>query len=181
MIVWGLPAATRGHYAQGLEDLHMTTCITEMIDAFAAGRMSRRELIAGVGTLVAVAAAGTSGSASAQASAPTFKAVGLNHMALRVTNVPRARDFYIKHLGMTVTSDSPSSCFLNFDGGFLALFRGDEARMDHYCYSIEGYDVNAAAEKLRAEGIEPRIEGERIYFPDADGHTVQLAAPDHRA
>ena len=159
----------------------MASNIEQLIDGFAAGRVTRRELIAGVSGLVAAAAMGGSRAAHAQESAPTFQAAGLNHIALRVTNVPRARDFYIKHLGMTVTSDSPSSCFLSFDGGFLALFRGDEARMDHYCYSVPGYDVNAAAEKLRAEGIEPDIQGQRIYFPDSEGLTVQLAAPDHRA
>ena len=157
----------------------MNTKLGEMIDAFAAGRISRRELIAGVSGLVAAAAVG--GSASAQTGSSTFTAAGLNHIALRVPDVARARDFYVKHLGMTVARDSSSSVFLNFDGGFLALFRGDEPGMDHYCYSVEGYDVNAAAEKLRAEGIEPRIEGQRIYFPDADGLTVQLAAPEHRA
>jgi hypothetical protein len=159
----------------------MNANVERMIDEFTRGRISRRELIAGVSGLVAVAAAGHSSPVRAQEAAPTFKAVGLNHMALRVTNVPRARDFYLKHLGMTVSSDSPSSCFLNFDNGFLALFRGDESRMDHYCYSVEGYSVQDAAAKLRAQGIEPRIEDQRIYFPDADGLTVQLAAPDHRA
>jgi hypothetical protein len=34
---------------------------------------------------------------------------------------------------------------------------------------------------LRAEGIEPRLAGRRIYFPDPDGLEVQLADPAHRA
>ncbi len=159
----------------------MSQPIERLIDAFAAGRLSRRELIAGVSGLVAAAAAGSGGAARAQDAASTFRAAGLNHIALRTPNVPRARDFYLKHLGMTLSGDSPSNAFLNFPNGFLALFRGDEARMDHYCYGIENYDVTDAADKLRAQGIEPRIEDGRIYFPDADGYTVQLAAPDHRA
>jgi predicted enzyme related to lactoylglutathione lyase len=160
----------------------MSTRIEELIDAFAAGRMSRRELIARMSGLVAAAAAGGAGPAAAQAeTGPTFTAVGLNHIALRVPDIARASAFYQKHLGMTVARESSSNVFLNFDGGFLALFRGDTPAMDHYCYSVQGYDVNAAADKLRAEGIEPRIEGQRIYFPDADGLTVQLATPDHHA
>jgi catechol 2,3-dioxygenase-like lactoylglutathione lyase family enzyme len=159
----------------------MNLRIDEMIDAFAAGNVSRRELIAGVSGLVAAAAMGRGAPVHAE-DAPTFRAVGLNHMALRVTDVPRARDFYMKHLGTTIAREAlPGNCFLNFDGGFLALFRGGEPRMDHYCYSVENYDVNVAAEKLRAHGIQPRVEGQRIYFPDADGLTVQLAASEHRA
>ena len=49
----------------------MSQPLERMIDAFATGRMSRRELIAGVGALVAAAAAGTGGVAHAQETAPT--------------------------------------------------------------------------------------------------------------
>jgi catechol 2,3-dioxygenase-like lactoylglutathione lyase family enzyme len=120
--------------------------------------------------------------AAEPSSSPLFQAVGLNHIALRVTNVPRARDFYIRHLGLKVSRDGgEDSCFLSFDGGFLALFRGDEARMDHYCYSVRDYDVRVAEEKLKQAGITPRVTGNRIYFDDPDGLEVQLAAPEHRA
>lgn len=158
----------------------MNPVVELAVDAFTTGRMSRRELIAAMTGLVAAAATGRSVPTHAEESGPTFKAIGLNHIALRVTDVPRAKEFYMKHLGMTVANESlPNNCFLNFDGGFLALFRGNEARMDHYCYSVENFDVQDAAAKLRSSGIEPRIEANRIYFPDPDLHTVQLASATH--
>ncbi len=54
--------------------------------------------------------------------------------------------------------------------------------MDHYCYAIKNYDVDVAEEKLKAEGLSPRVhrEGGRIYFEDPDGLTVQLASKTHR-
>jgi catechol 2,3-dioxygenase-like lactoylglutathione lyase family enzyme len=111
----------------------------------------------------------------------TFEAVDLNHIALDVTDISRSRDFYMKHLGLAVTQESQSNCFLSFGSNFLALFRSPKAGMNHYCYSIKDYSVTQAAEKLKAEGIEPDIQGNRIYFPDPDGLTVQLASVDHRA
>lgn len=151
-----------------------------VVDAFTSGHMTRRELIAAMSGLVAAAAAGRSLPAHGDETGPTFTAKGLNHIALRVTDVARSRDFYMQHLGMTIANESlPGNCFLNFDGGFLALFRGNEPRMDHYCYSVDNYDVQDAAAKLRAAGLEPRIEGQRIYFPDPDLHTVQLASTTH--
>lgn len=160
----------------------MNQTIIELIDAFTRGRMSRRELIAAMSGLVAAAATGHTLPAHGDDAAPTFKALALNHIALRVTDVPRSRDFYMKHLGMTIANESlPNNCFLNFENGFLTLFRGNEPRLDHYCYSIENYEVQAVAAKLRSVGIEPRIEGDRLYFPDPDLHTVQLASPNHRA
>jgi catechol 2,3-dioxygenase-like lactoylglutathione lyase family enzyme len=68
---------------------------------------------------------------------------------------------------------------MTYGNCFTALFKGDVPGMDHYCYSINDYDVQGAAKKLRAKGIEPRITDDRIYFPDPDGIEVQLAADDH--
>jgi catechol 2,3-dioxygenase-like lactoylglutathione lyase family enzyme len=160
----------------------MKTEIHHLIDQFAEGRISRRQLIAGLTALLALASGSRRAGAAEASSAPLFQAVGLNHIALRVTHVPLARDFYVRHLGLEVTRDGgENSCFLSFDDGFLALFRGEEPRMDHYCYSVKDYDVETAAEKLKGAGITPRVTGNRIYFDDPDGLEVQLAAPAHRA
>ncbi len=159
----------------------MNPVVLQMIDAFTLGRMTRRELIAAMSGLVAAAAAGRSLPARGEDLSPTFKAVGLNHIALRVTDVPKSRDFYQRHLGLTVANESlPNNSFLMVgEHNFITLFRGDAPRLDHYCYSIEHYDVKDAAAKLRALGIEPKVESGRTYFPDPDGHTVQLASPSH--
>ena len=113
----------------------------------------------------------------------TFKAVGLNHIALRVTDVLRSREFYKKHLGLKVTRDGGErNCFMTCGENFVALFQGDQAQMDHYCYSIKNYDVNRAEAKLKEHDLKPRVvrDAGRIYFKDPDGLTVQLAAGDHK-
>lgn len=154
--------------------------IDRLVGAFETGAISRRQLIGGL-TALAITTGVGGNAAAQQAESSTFKAVNLNHMALRCTDIPRSRDWYVKHFGMSVSRDSESSCFLNFDGGFLALFRDDTAGMHHYCYSIEDYDVEQVMETLRANDMNPRREGDRVYFPDPDGNTVQLAAIDHTA
>jgi hypothetical protein len=152
----------------------MEAMIERLVACFERGELSRRQVIAGIATLVAAAGQPSAGEAAQQPA--TFRAVGLNHIALRVTDIPRSRDFYIRHLGMEVMSESASSCFLRCGEHFVALFRRDPAGMDHYCYSVEDYTVIGAADKLRAQGFEPRVTGNRIYFPDPDGLIVQLAA-----
>ena len=54
--------------------------------------------------------------------------------------------------------------------------------MDHYCYSIEDYDVLEAEAKLKEHRLNPRVvrDDGRIYFDDPDGLTVQLAAENNR-
>lgn len=157
--------------------------ISRLVNQFESGRIDRRQLIAGLGSLVAIA--GLSQQAQAEESQPsTFEATELNHIALRVTDVLQSRQFYERHLGMKVLRDGGQrNCFMSCgEKNFVALFKGDQAEMDHYCYSIKNFDVERAEAKLKAEGIEPRVvrDAGRIYFPDPDGLTVQLAAADHQ-
>jgi catechol 2,3-dioxygenase-like lactoylglutathione lyase family enzyme len=160
----------------------MESEVSRLVQRFESGQIDRRQLIAGLGSLVALVATGQS--AHAQEAESTFEATEINHIALRVTDVLRSREFYKQHLGMTVTRDGGErNCFMSCGkNNFVALFKGDEASMDHYCYSIKNFDVGRAETKLKAEGIEPRVvrNAGRIYFPDPDGLTVQLAASDHR-
>ena len=162
--------------------------ITRLVENYETGRMTRRQLVSRLGSLVAVlSGAGTILGADEtttkekeKGTGSTFKGVELNHIALRVTDVPRSRDFYVKHLGLEVQREGRNKCFLGCGQNFVALFKGDKAEMDHYCYSIEDYDVNVAEKKLKAEGFDPRVTGGRIYFKDPDGLTVQLASKTHR-
>ena len=107
-----------------------------------------------------------------------FQATALNHIALSVTDVGRSRDFYVKHLGLRVTRDGSSNCFLNVGPNFLALFRARQAGLAHYCYTIKGYTADSAAETLQAAGFKPRRAENRVYFDDPDGLEVQLSAPN---
>jgi metallothiol transferase len=161
----------------------MHSLIANLVKQFENGRIDRRQLVAGLGTLVAVAAGGRSAAAQAGGTASTFQAVGLNHIALRVTDVLRSREFYQQHLGLKVVRDGGErNCFLTCKDAFLALFHNETPGMDHYCYSIIDYDVRTAEEKLKAQGFEPRVvrDAGRIYFDDPDGLEVQLAAASHR-
>jgi catechol 2,3-dioxygenase-like lactoylglutathione lyase family enzyme len=147
-----------------------------LIEDFERGLLSRRQLASRLMGLGAALAA-TARSAEAGQGEATFQATGLNHVALNVASVPRSRDWYIKHLGLKVTRDGgEDNCFLG--GGndfFLTLFRGDKPGLNHYCYSIKDYNPDRAEEKLKAAGLKPRREGDRLYFPDIDGITVQVA------
>jgi catechol 2,3-dioxygenase-like lactoylglutathione lyase family enzyme len=160
----------------------MESEVSRLVQRFESGQIDRRQLVAGLGSLVAVVSMGQT--AHAQEANSTFKATELNHIALRVTDVLRSREFYKQHLGMTVIRDGGErNCFMSCGkDNFVAIFNGEEASMDHYCYSIKDFDVGKAEAKLKAEGIEPRVvrDAGRIYFSDPDGLTVQLAASDHR-
>jgi len=150
----------------------MERIITNMLESYERGKVSRRQLIQGLAAIAAAAPA------AAAASSP-FKGVGLNHIALRATDVPRARDFYQKLLGLPVVRESQNDCFLGLGKNFMAIFRNQTAGMDHYCIAIENYKVESVVEELKRQGLTPRRQGNRVYFPDPDGLTVQFSAMDH--
>jgi catechol 2,3-dioxygenase-like lactoylglutathione lyase family enzyme len=149
----------------------------EIVEQFERGQISRRQLasrLMGLGATMA-AMAGTAEAGQDQES--TFRATGLNHVALDVRDVPRSRDFYARHLGLEVIRDGgEDNCFLGSGGGFfLTLFRGDQPGLNHYCYTIRDFDPDRAEEKLKAARLEVRRVSGRIYFNDPDGIEVQVA------
>ena len=148
-----------------------------LVEDFERGLLSRRQLVARLMGLGAALAVMPSSAEARQGDGATFQATGLNHVALNVHSVPRSRDFYIKHLGLKVTRDGgEANCFLGSgDNFFLTLFKGEQPGLNHYCYTIRGYDPERAEEKLKAAGLKPRREGNRLYFPDLDRIEVQVA------
>lgn len=110
----------------------------------------------------------------------TFQGTGINHIALRVTDIARSRDFYQEHFGVPVVRESESNCFLGLGKNFLALFKAEKPGMDHYCYSIADYDPVAVMAKLEPLNLNARRHDDRVYFDAPDGITIQVASEDHQ-
>ena len=148
--------------------------IDGLVTGYDSGRVTRRQLITGLGALV-VSAMAAPGVRPATSSESTLQATGLNHLALRVPDVPRARAFYQKHLGLGVLRSGERTSFLSCGGNhFLALFRSAEAGLDHYCYTVRDFEPGQVMKKLGAAGLGPERHQDRIYFEDGDGLTVQV-------
>jgi catechol 2,3-dioxygenase-like lactoylglutathione lyase family enzyme len=155
----------------------------KLIDDYEQGRLSRRQLVGrllGLGAAMAMLEDFTRGQTAGQGGAAdaeqaTFQATGLDHIALDVTDMARSREFYIKHLGLRVIRGDENALFLGADRDFfLTLFRADRPGLNHYCYAIKKYDPDDAFERLADAGLRPRRTGNRVYFPDPDGLTVQV-------
>lgn len=156
--------------------------IEDMVESFEIGNLSRRQLVAGLGACVA-AAAGLPRMAFAKPTVGeggTFTALELNHVALNVTDVRRSRDWYRRHLGLTVLSESRRNCFMGCGEHFLALFRNTEPGLNHYCYTIKDYEPDRVMKTLKDVGLKPRRTADRVYFDDPDGIEVQVSARNRR-
>ena len=154
----------------------MERIISEMLRDYECGRTSRRHLIRALTALPLTAS-------PALAAESAFKGVGLNHIAVRVADIRRSREFYQRHLGLPLIREDETSCFLKLGDQFLTLFKNERPGLDHYCIAIENFRPDAVMSELNRHSLKPRRPSgtDRIYFPDPDGLEVQLSSADHRA
>ena len=115
-------------------------------------------------------------------------AIGLRHLALNVSDVPRAEAFYVGVLGFTVEwRPDPDNLYLHLGDDNLALHRagGELApvqRLAHLGIVVpRPEDVDAWEAHLRAHGVTllaaPRThrDGARsCYVIDPDGNAIQI-------
>ncbi len=114
--------------------------------------------------------------------------IGIGHIALRVTDLPRAKRFYTESLGFTLVGESEHYCFITVGGAFFALIAGtgqtlsddrfDPFRvgLDHLALSVPASALPELEQQLNAanvhhNGIEhdERSGAESITFYDPDG------------
>jgi catechol 2,3-dioxygenase-like lactoylglutathione lyase family enzyme len=158
----------------------------KLVIDFERGRLTRRQLagrLLGLGAAMATLrdSAWAQETATGTEAEPTFQATGLDHIALDVTDLKRSNEFYEKHLGLRVIRGDENASFLGDDGDFfLTLFQAEQPKLNHYCYRIDNYNADDAMERLAAAKLRPRREGNRVYFPDPDGLTVQVAGRQGR-
>ncbi len=106
-----------------------------------------------------------------------FHAVDVNHVALRVADVERSRDFYQKLFGLRMVSQTPVRTLLQAGDNFIELFAGaGSGEMEHFCVSVENYQPDRAVSTLERAGLRPRLESNRVFFKDLNGLTIQIAA-----
>ena len=160
----------------------MREATEDLVGRFERGLISRRELVAGLLAL----AARPSVAAGAGAAKP-IQVSGIDHVALRVSDVERSARFYTELFGATVRSRSQGSVFLDIGDDWLALFgRGvastgygaTDPGVDHVSFHTPA--ARSAEQRmgaLREHGLDPASPpgSGRVYFKDPDGVILQLS------
>lgn len=154
----------------------MKRIIEGMLDEYESGKINRRTLI---GALAGVVLA-----ARTSRAATSFPVRSINHITFRVTNVARSKEFYQKVFGFSVLHEEKEACLLKVGKGFLALThepQRPQPGFDHFCFGIEGFNMQAAYKDLKREGLPALMEsGPELYVKDPDGIMVQLAPADYK-
>ncbi len=133
---------------------------------------------------------------------PRFQMKGLDHLVLRVADLPRMLDFYLGVLGCTVEKEQAAIGLTQLRAGRslidLVTLDGVLGRMggagpsvegrnlDHFALAVLPYDEPAIRAHLAAHGVEVVDSGQRygaegegpsVYVKDPEGNTVELKGP----
>ena len=131
-----------------------------------------------------------------------FRPVGLDHLVLRVVDLPRMLHFYVQALGCSVERRQDGIGLIQLRAGSALIdlvpidgplgraggaAPGPQGRnLDHFCLRIEPFDEAAIRAQLQQHGysagpVEQRYgaegEGPSIYLDDPEGNTVELKGP----
>jgi glyoxylase I family protein len=123
-----------------------------------------------------------------------LNANGLSHLGLRVTNLARAKRFYIDTLGCQLVRETDGAMLVNVSGMLVALYETDSysssddhfdpfrVGLDHLALAVEDpsiledlkRDLDAAG--VRNNGVEEDLETHDKYisFYDPDGIAWEL-------
>ena len=117
----------------------------------------------------------------ALAGEPIFKATGIDHILLNVSDPEKSTAFFEKVLGPVTQRNNNRIWFQAGTGriGLLQTPAGQKAGVNHYCVSTPAFDYAAVVKRLEGIGIKadpPEVAG-APEFRDPDGYRVQVMTP----
>ena len=123
-----------------------------------------------------------------------LKANGLSHLGLRVTNLARAKRFYVDTLGCQLVRETSGGILVNVSGMLVALYETDSSSssydhfnpfrvgLDHLALAVEDpgiledmkRDLDAAGVVNHGVEEDPETHDKYISFFDPDGIAWEL-------
>jgi catechol 2,3-dioxygenase-like lactoylglutathione lyase family enzyme len=151
----------------------MELIISDLLNRFEKGVLSRRGLIQGLAMLTA---------AGAQAQDSVIKPVKIDHISIQVTDLPRSIAFYQKIFGFTVVSEDKPNEIVRLGAGGKVLVslhhKSPTGLMDHYAIGVEKFNKEAVTRELKERGAtaEDNLDA-GFHIKDPEGISVQIVGP----
>src|SRR5579872_6278366 len=130
--------------------------------------------------------------------APAFRIIGIDHIVLRVHDLPRSLAFYCGTLGCSVEREQPSLGLTQLRAGSSLIdlvtadgplgarttaYREPGPNLEHFCLSIAPFDERALRAHLTSHGVAASESAERygaqgegpsLYLEDPEGNRIEL-------
>lgn len=152
----------------------MEAIISDLLNRFEKGALTRRGLIQGLAMLTA--AGGAASLAPAQEAG--LKGVKIDHISIQVTDLPRAVAFYEKVFGLTVMSEDKPNEISRLGAGKIIVslhHKNPTGIVDHFAIGVENFNKERVAQELKALGLTPEENLDAgFHIKDPEGMNVQI-------
>ncbi len=153
----------------------MEAIISNLLERFEKGALTRRGLIQGLAMLTAA----SSTQAQAQTPGAGLKAAKIDHVSIQVTDLPRSVAFYEKIFGLTVVSEDKPNEIVRLGTGRRALVslhhKSPTGLVDHFAIGVENFNRESVTQTLKALGADPSDNLDAgFHIIDPEGMSVQI-------
>lgn len=151
----------------------METIISNLLNRFEEGKVSRRELIQSLAMLTAAG-----GAAYAAPQEVPFKSTRIDHISIQVTDLPRSISFYQKIFGLSILGEDKTNEIVRMGTTRVIVslhHKSPTGIVDHYAIAIDGFDRDAVTRALKQQGLtaEENLDF-GFYVRDPEGIPVQI-------
>jgi catechol 2,3-dioxygenase-like lactoylglutathione lyase family enzyme len=151
----------------------MQSLISDLVDHFDRGTLSRRQLVQG---LTVLAAAG--GVTAARAQQTPFVSTGIDHISIQVTDLARSIEFYQTIFGLSILNQDEENEIVRMGRDRIIVSLHHKAPtgiVDHFAIGVQNFDRDAATRALAEHGLEAQSNLDYgFYVRDPEGIPVQM-------
>ena len=150
----------------------METIISDLLNRFEKGALTRRGLIQNLAMLTAAS------STVSDAQDVRIKAAKIDHVSIQVSDLPRSIAFYQKIFGLTILSeDKPNEIVrLGAEKVLVSLHhKSPTGLVDHFAIGVEKFNKDSMTRELKARGADPDDNLDAgFHIKDPEGISVQI-------
>jgi catechol 2,3-dioxygenase-like lactoylglutathione lyase family enzyme len=147
----------------------MEAIISDLVNRFEAGALTRRGLIQGLAMLTA---------AGAQAQDTGIKAAKIDHVSIQVSDLPRSIAFYQKLFAFTILSEDKPNEIVRLGSGKVLVslhHKSPTGLVDHFAIGVEKFDKDLVTRQLKERGVTPEDNLDAgFHVIDPEGISVQI-------
>ncbi len=152
----------------------MKVMISELLNRFERGALTRRELIQGLTILTAASATAS----TAQSQDAGIQVAKIDHVSIQVSDLPRSIAFYQRMFELPIVSENRPEEIVRLGIGKTLVslhHKNPTGLVDHFAIAIENFDEDSVTRELRARGANPeRNIDAGLHITDPEGIRVQV-------
>ena len=157
----------------------MKSVISNLVERFENGNLSRRDLVQGLTMLFAAASVPMrSATAADTPAAASLTPTGIDHVSVLVSDVERSAKFYQGLFGLSVLSTDKEHGIVRMGRKRVIVSIRKEkpyGTVDHFGVGVENFNKAAVTQLLQQRGLSPSENWQYgFYVKDPDGMNVQI-------